>query len=100
VIGFVAGVEDERYTAALPTPAGFKPGTTDPFDPTDYGVKQDDWITMDVHYHVDTRWGSFSASIVNLTDEEPPEAQEELGYDPLIGDPLMRYFEIGYRKQF
>lgn len=100
VLGYIDGVEDERYLAALPVPSGVQPGTSDPFEPTSYGVRQDDWITADVHYHVDTRWGTFSASLVNITDEAPPAAQEELGYDPLIGDPLMRHLEVGFRREF
>ena len=41
-----------------------------------------------------------TASIVNITDEDPPPAREELGYDPRIGSPLGRTFEVGIKKTF
>lgn len=121
VLNYVSGVVDERFdlasfqdaegslshaelqdarTAAL-TPAGRQPGTTDAFGATDYGVKAKDWITADFHYNVDLPGDStLSASIVNLTDEKPPESRQELGYDPRIGNPLMRTFELGFTKRF
>ncbi|MBD3648836.1 MAG: TonB-dependent receptor, partial [Pseudomonadales bacterium] len=107
VLNYVSGVDDDRYfnadgslnVAAL-VPEGRKPGTTEPFDPSYYGVRADDWISLDVHYNVDLPFGTVSASIVNLTDEDPPESRQELGYDPRIGNALGRQFEIGFRREF
>ena len=107
VANYISGVEDERYinadgsinTAAL-TPAGRMPGTTSTFGPSYYGVKQDDWLVYDFHYIWNWEWATLSASIVNIADDDPPEARQEMGYDPRIGSPLGRTFEIGLRKTF
>lgn len=108
VMNFISGVEDERFRnddgsldLAFMTPAGYQPGTMDRFGPSDYGMSGDDWITWDFHYTVDLPWdATLSASVENLTDEAPPESRQELGYDPRIGNPLMRTFEIGFQKRF
>ena len=106
---YVSGVKDERFynadgsrvgDAAL-TPAGFQPGTRTPFGPSTYGVDGKDWVVADFHYTVDLpAETTLTASIVNVFDEMPPESRQELGYDPRIGNPLGRTFEIGLRKQF
>jgi hypothetical protein len=36
----------------------------------------------------------------NIQDRDPPAAREELGYDPRIGNPLGRTFEVGIKKTF
>lgn len=97
VLAFVKGVEDERGPL---TPRGMVPGTEDSFGPTNYGLGEDDWITASLHYNVDLPWATVSASISNITDEDPPEAREELGYDPYIGNPLGRVFQVSIRKEF
>jgi hypothetical protein len=105
-INYISGVNDERYlnadgsvnTAAL-VPEGIQPDGT-PFGPTMYGVFGDSWVSADLHYNVDLSFGTVSASIVNLLDSDPPEAREELGYDPRMSNPLGRQFEIGFRRQF
>ncbi len=108
-VQYVSGVKDERYfnddgsrvgDAAL-TPAGYRPGTTTPFGPSTYGIDGDDWIVADFHYTVNLPWETtMTASLVNIFDEMPPASRQELGYDPRIGNPLGRTFEIGLRKQF
>jgi hypothetical protein len=40
------------------------------------------------------------SSIVNIGDRKPPFARQELSYDPLVGSPLGRTFEIGVKKTF
>ncbi len=108
VVNYIKGVKDDRYynadgsrvgDSAL-TPGGRQPGTLLPFAASTYGVNVDDWITTDFHYTVDLPWLTVTASIVNLTDEDPPESRQELGYDPRIGNPLGRTFELGLRKTF
>ncbi len=108
-VQYVSGVKDERFynddgsrvgDAAL-TPAGYQPGTTTPFGPSTYGIDGKDWIVADFHYTVDLpAETTLTASIVNIFDEMPPASRQELGYDPRIGNPLGRTFEIGLRKQF
>ena len=41
-----------------------------------------------------------TATVQNITDEDPPESRQELGYDPRMGSPLGRTFEIGVKKTF
>ncbi|MEX2326984.1 MAG: hypothetical protein WD558_04585, partial [Pseudomonadales bacterium] len=107
-MNFVSSVVDDRFVdkatgvvneAAL-IPEGFQPGTAAPFEPSFYGVFPDDWISFDLHYTADFSWAMFTASIINITDEDPPESRQELGYDPRIGNPLGRQFEVGLRKTF
>jgi hypothetical protein len=38
--------------------------------------------------------------VANIFDHDPPAAQEELGYDPRLGNPLGRTYEIGIKKNF
>ncbi|MGQ9425829.1 TonB-dependent receptor domain-containing protein [Gilvimarinus sp. F26214L] len=107
-MSFISGVDDERFYSddgsldlAFMTPSGYQPGTTEAFGPSDYGMSADDWVVWDFHYTVELPWNAtLSASIENLTDEAPPESRQELGYDPRIGNPLMRSFEIGFQKRF
>ena len=41
-----------------------------------------------------------SLSVENLTDEDPPFTVQQYSYDPFIGNPLGRTYEIGLRKTF
>jgi len=43
---------------------------------------------------------TFTASVINLTDRDPPLVRLDLSYDPFIGNPLGRYFKIAAIKQF
>jgi hypothetical protein len=81
-VSYVSAVRDER------------PGIQ-------YGEFGEDWLTTDVNYLFDlTDTLRLTASIQNLFDKDPPPAQEELGYDPRLGNPLGRTFEIGVKKTF
>ena len=107
MVNYVSGVNDERFIRADGTineaslrPNGFKPGTTSPFDPTYYGVIGEDWTSVDLHYIWNWEWATLSASLVNIADEDPPASRQEMGYDPRIGNPLGRTFEVGIRKEF
>ncbi len=66
-----------------------------------YGETGSEWTTWDFTYLFqvsdDLR---LTATVANITDEDPPAAQEELGYDPRLGNPLGRTFEIGIKKNF
>jgi outer membrane receptor for ferrienterochelin and colicin len=66
-----------------------------------YGESGEEWITADFTYRVELAYETtLTATVVNIFDRDPPPAQEELGYDPRLGDPLGRTFEIGLRKKF
>lgn len=105
---YVKGVIDERFFTAdgsfagpaAVTPGGRRPGSLELYGPTMYGVKGEDWISLDLHYTVDLPWATVTASIANLEDREPPASRQEMGYDPRIGNPLGRTFELGLRKTF
>lgn len=107
VTDYIEGVKDERYLladgsineAAL-VPNGFQPGTTTRFEPSFYGVIGDDWWSTSFHYIWDWDFATLSFSVVNILDEDPPESRQEMGYDPRIGNPYGRTFEIGLRKTF
>ena len=107
---YVKGVRDDRYfdadnnvvgPSAL-TPAGYQIGTQTPYGPSYYGVFGENWLVFDFHYTLDlVRWdATLNASIVNIADEMPPASRQELGYDPRIGNPLGRTFELGLTKRF
>lgn len=107
---YIKGVRDDRYfddnneilgPSAL-TPNGRQPGTTQAFGPTYYGVFGENWLSYDFHYTLDLLdWdASFTASVVNIADEMPPASRQELGYDPRIGNPLGRTFELSVTKRF
>jgi outer membrane receptor protein involved in Fe transport len=107
VYNYVSGVEDERYinedgslNTALLTPAGYQPGTTSPFGVSTFGVYGDDWKTIDLHYLWKAPWVTLGFSVANIADEDPPASRQEMGYDPRIGSPLGRQFEVSLRKSF
>ncbi len=66
-----------------------------------YGENGEDWITTDFTYRMEvTEDLALTATVANMFDRMPPKAQEELGYDPFMGNPLGRTFEIGVKKLF
>ncbi len=81
-VNYVSAVKDER--------AGVQ-----------YGENGREYITTDLTYRVQLPHDfTVTATVANLFDRNPPPAQEELGYDPRLGDPLGRTFEIGLKKIF
>lgn len=68
---------------------------------TQYGEDGEDWIVADATYRFEvTDDLSLTATVANIFDRDPPPAQEEFGYDPRMGNPLGRTFELGIRKSF
>ncbi|MDP3740483.1 MAG: TonB-dependent receptor [Hyphomonadaceae bacterium] len=81
-VNYVSAVRDER--------AG-----------TQYGENGEDWVTEDFTYRFEvTEDLALTATVANILDRMPPRAQEELGYDPWMGNPLGRTIEIGVKKAF
>jgi hypothetical protein len=81
-VNYVSAVRDER--------AG-----------TQYGENGEDWVTTDFTYRFTVADDlALTATVANIFDRDPPRAQEELGYDPFMGNPLGRTFEIGVKKSF
>jgi hypothetical protein len=46
------------------------------------------------------KWATLGLSVLNVTDEDTPASRQEFGYDPRIGNPLGRQFEVTLRKEF
>lgn len=66
-----------------------------------YGENGRAWITADFTYRVELRDDFvLTATVANIFDRDPPPAQEELGYDPWMGNPLGRTVEVGVKKTF
>ena len=81
-VNYVSAVSDER------------PGVQ-------YGENGKDWVTADFAYRFELNDSlSFTAVVNNMFDQDPPPAQEELGYDPWVANPLGRVIEIGFKDQF
>jgi iron complex outermembrane recepter protein len=98
-LNYVSRVEDARGPIR---PAGIDPETGVRFTDTTFGVKGEDWVSADLHYVVDLPWRdglTLGASIVNVTDRDPPLTRVELGYDPRMGSPLGRTWELSLRWQ-
>ncbi len=88
---FVKGVEDERATPSVRDAAGN-------LVPITFGKNIDDYYTHNLYVNWAAPYDlTVSFSIVNLLDEDPPEVRHQLSYDPYIGDPLGRTFELGVK---
>lgn len=61
-------------------------------------AKIDDQVTFDLHYNT-TLFEDFfvSVSVINLTDEDPPQTATDLNYDPYTHNPFGRMFKLGVR---
>ncbi|HEV7693619.1 MAG TPA: TonB-dependent receptor [Hyphomonadaceae bacterium] len=89
-VNYVSHVTDERGNQALAT------GGT-----TSYGTAGEDFITLDLVYQLQLpNELTLTAGVQNALDQDPPEAREEFGYDPLLGDPLGRVIQFGIKKSF
>lgn len=62
----------------------------------------DSHLTHDVTYNLNLFDGntSLTASVYNLTDEDPPAASTDLNYDPYQHNPFGRMIKIGVVQQF
>ncbi|HEX5007497.1 MAG TPA: TonB-dependent receptor, partial [Hyphomonadaceae bacterium] len=68
-----------------------------------YGWGKKDYVDYDLTYiYTAPFWEELElrASILNITDRNPPTAQDTTGYDRLMGNPRGRIFEIGATKKF
>jgi iron complex outermembrane receptor protein len=68
-----------------------------------YGWGPKDYVDYDLTYiYTAPFWEELElrASILNITDRDPPAAQDTTGYDRLMGNPRGRIIEIGATKKF
>jgi iron complex outermembrane recepter protein len=58
--------------------------------------------TFDLHYNYvfNAEQTRIFASVVNLTDEDPPFARLDLNYDPYTHNPFGRTFKVGFQHRF
>lgn len=93
-VRFTEGVEDERPIPSVRNASGV-------LVPITFGKEIDDYYSHNLYLNWDAPWDTtVSLSIVNLLDEDPSEARHQLSYEPYIGDPLGRTFELGIKKAF
>jgi outer membrane receptor protein involved in Fe transport len=70
-------------------------------DGIQYAENGEKFVTVDLTYRYQFEHDlTLTATVANLFDRDPPKAFEELGYDPRLGNPLGRTFEIGVKKAF
>jgi iron complex outermembrane receptor protein len=94
VLNYVDGYTDQRTDVFTPTLATNGIAILG-------GKKIDDTITHDVHYLLELPWQTtLSASVENVTDEDPSFARLDLSYDPFTGTALGRTYKVGVRKRF
>jgi outer membrane receptor protein involved in Fe transport len=91
---YIDGVDDNRSNPSVYNADGDLVEIT-------YGEEVDEYWSHNLYFVWDAPWDTvLTFSIVNMLDEDPSEARHQLGYDPYIGDPLGRTFEIGFTKTF
>jgi iron complex outermembrane receptor protein len=65
------------------------------------GLEIGSYTTVDLAYVLQLpAETTFSASVTNITDKDPPFSRLELSYDPSVVSPLGRTVEVGFRKKF
>ncbi|MBL8270607.1 TonB-dependent receptor domain-containing protein [Steroidobacter sp.] len=83
---YIDGVTDVR--------AGLATATT-------RGVEIGSFLTYDLVYRLSLpAQTTLTASVINLTDEDPPFVRLDLSYDPFIANPYGRYFKLLLNKKF
>ncbi len=81
---YIDGVEDIR-TSLTPGP----------------GVEVGSFLTYDAVYRLSLpEETTITASVINLTDRDPPLARLDLSYDPFLANPYGRYFKLLLNKKF
>jgi outer membrane receptor protein involved in Fe transport len=99
-VNYISSVRDER-TDLSPNGQALVVGGSQTQAFTTYGVNTGDYTTVDLVYQLKLPADfTVTAAISNLFDKDPPQAREEFGYDPLMGDPLGRVIQVGLKKTF
>ena len=94
VMNYIDGYTDQRVTEFLASPATNGIAIT-------AGKEIDKTIFHDLHYLVQLPWQmALSASVENITNEDPSFARLDLSYDPFTSSALGRTYKVGLRKRF
>jgi iron complex outermembrane receptor protein len=81
---YIDGVEDIRASLA--------PGP---------GVEVGSFLTYDAVYRLSLpEETTITASVINMTDRDPPLARLDLSYDPFLANPYGRYYKLLLNKKF
>ena len=65
------------------------------------GIDIGSFLTYDLVYRLSLpAETTFTASVINLADKDPPFVRLDLGYDPFIANPYGRYFKVLLNKKF
>ncbi|HEY0681599.1 MAG TPA: TonB-dependent receptor [Steroidobacter sp.] len=83
---YVDGVKDVRTSLDQTVPAGLNVGS---------------FLTYDAVYRLSLPGETtITASVINLTDEDPPLTRLDLSYDPFLANPYGRYYKLLLNKKF
>ena len=106
-VNYIDGVTDNRGPTVINTGFSAAPctvanaGTTTGCQLITFGQEVDAFATLDLTYRVFLPWDTtLTASILNVTDQDPSASRLEYSYDPAIGNVYGRNFKIGLRKKF
>jgi iron complex outermembrane receptor protein len=90
---YVAEMDDTRVTTSFLAFSSILDGMP--------GATVDSYLQHDLHYRLQLPARmTVNASLLNVTDEDPPFARLDLNYDPFTGSPLGRVFKLGVTKTF
>ncbi len=72
------------------------------YDNVEDNIRIDAHLTHDLHFHWAVKEDGLNlwATLLNLTDEDPPYAGEDLNYDAFTHNPLGRIFKLGFTYSF
>ena len=97
-VNYVDGYEDNR--ASLFAAGAYRDELNNPMTVL-AGQHIGKWVTANATYRVELPDDlTLTASVENITDEDPPFARLDLSYDPFTASGLGRTIKVGIRKRF
>ena len=72
------------------------------YDNVEDNIRIDSHLTHDLHFHWTVKEDRLNlwATLLNLTDKDPPYSGEDLNYDAFTHNPLGRIFKLGFTYTF
>lgn len=97
-LNYIDGYKDGR--SSLFAPGAYRDELNQPVT-VSRGEHIKSWLTANFTYQWEIDHDlTLSATVENITDEDPPFARLDLSYDPFTANALGRTIKIGIRKQF
>ncbi len=96
---YSSGVYNEAWEVGGLTPNAITPTTTY----STYGIFPQEYLDFDLNYIYTAQFMKgleLRASVLNIADKDPSEAQGRSGYYTATGNPRGRIFELGVTKKF